>query len=619
MTSIPPPSAIEREALALTHDPILLHMLNEERVEAHSLDLSLLRRLLSFLPPHRSLAIFALSFALLEALVMAIPPFLVGKTLDLITSSSPPNLILSLGLWTAAAWALRWCIAVATSYAMQRLGLAVVHDIRCALFSHISLQDQPFFLQNPTGRLVNRTAFDTQSLSELFSDALASSSRDLLFILVLLSVMLSLNPPLALILLLSFPVLISIALLYRHIVRPPMRTMTAVMSRMNAWISEHTSGMRENHLYRCQPRRAAEFLNLTHAHQASTTLVVRGWALLRPAMLLTASTSSLLILLFGYHLTLSHTISLGVLLTFLQYADMLWRPVRDLAEKFNLIQTSLTSAERITHTLNSSPLISTLPSANPTLTINAGAISLQDVHFAYPSQPQKQVLKGISFNVKPNETIAIVGDTGAGKSTIAQLLMRFFDPTSGQVIIDGHDARDFTLDHLREGVAFVPQDVTLFASSIRDNISLGADFSDAHIWRALDAVHASPIVRRFPLLLDHILDEGGRTLSAGERQLLAFARALAFNAPILILDEATANIDSPTERLIQAALLTLTSDRTSIIIAHRLSTIRHAHQILVLRDGLIIERGDHASLLSLHGEYARLHHLHTLTSEHPSS
>lgn len=614
-SSSPQLSAIEREALAVAGDPILKHMLDEERVESQSLDTSLLRRLLKFLIPHRLFASAAVLLALMEALIMTLPPYLVGQTLDLIISASPPEPIISLGLWIAAAWGLRWFIAIATTYTMQRLGLVVVHDIRNTIFSHISLMDQAFFQQHPTGRLVNRTTFDTQALSELFSDALATSLRDLIFIAVLLSVMLSLDAPLSLILIITFPILIAIALVYRRWTRPAMRTMSAVMSRMNGWIAEHIAGMRENHLYRRQERRTAEFHNITQAYIASVTEVIRGWALLRPAMLITAAIATLLILLIGYQRTLSGAISIGILLTFIQYTEMLWRPVRDLAEKFNLIQTSLTSAERITHILDAHPSIFNLPSANPSLKISQGDIVFENIQFSYPSKPQNSILKGISFHAKPGETFALVGDTGAGKSTIAHLMMRFYDPTAGRVLLDGHDARDFLLDHLRAGTALVPQDMTLFASSIRDNITLGSDFSDDQVLAALRAVHAMPIIEKLPGGLDHILEEGGRTLSTGERQLLSFARALVFNPPILILDEATASVDSHTERQIQDALRTLTAGRTSVIIAHRLSTIRDAHQILVLRHGQIIERGTHAELLALGGEYERLHRLHTNLSQ----
>lgn len=633
---------VEQEVLDVTEDPILERMLAEERVESRWLDSTLLGRLFVYLRPHRALALGAVSLAVVEALMMTLPAYIIGLAIDRVGRShqgvresaglagvldwlgegfvamvgpmsqggAAGTLILFFGLLVLLLWVGKWMIAVTTTYTMQKLGQLVVHDLRVDVYRHITELDMNFFHHNPVGRLVNRTTFDVQSVAELFSDAFAMALRDLLFVLVLVLVMLSLDLPLAAVLIFSFPWLVGVGLLYRRYARPALRTNSAVRSRMNAWLAENLAGMRENHLYRLQPWRAVEYRALTEAHQSSITHVIRAWGMLRPGMMLVSAVSTTVVLLLGYERVVEGVVSVGVLLTFLQYTVQLWRPVRNLTEKFNLIQTALTAGERIIDVLEARAKVFDLQESDPSLTVEEGRIAFEQVRFAYPAKPTLEVLKGLDFEVAPGQTLALVGDTGAGKSTIAHLLSRFYDVTQGRVCVDGRDVREFKLRRLRQGIAIVPQDVTIFAGTLRENITLGTQVPDELIWRCIKAVRAEIIVDRFEKGLDHVMEEGGRTLSTGERQLISFARALVFNPPVLILDEATANVDTQTELLIQEALGALTKGRTSVIIAHRLSTIRDADLILVLRHGQVVERGDHASLMSLDGEYARLVHLH---------
>jgi len=623
----------EREALAVANDPILEQMLREERVESKAVDTALLMRVLRYVRPHRKIMAASVSLSVVDAILMTLPPFIIGVAIDraqqsdtrtssgvvalldnaaapFMASSDDPmrTLFLFFGVAIALIWCLRWFVCAGGQYLMHVLGQRVVHDLRRDVFTHITSMDMTYLHNNPVGRLVNRTTFDVQSLSELFTDALPEGIRDMLFVIILMVVMLSLDAPLALILIAAFPLLGIVGLIYRHLARPAMRTMTAVQSRMNAWLAENLAGMRENHLYRLGPRRRAEFEGLTTAHQRSVTHVIRAWALLRPGLMLTSAIATTIVLWVGYHRVTAGIVSVGVLLTFLQYTTRLWQPVRNLAEKLNLIQTSLTAAERINDVLDRHSKMTDGPDADPSLMVTRGEIAFRNVHFTYPSTDE-QVLRGVSFAAKSGETIALVGDTGAGKSTIAHLLSRFYDPTEGAVLIDGVETNRYTLHGLRRGIAIVPQDIVLFAGTIRENITLGAEVDDARIWDALAAVRADDVVRHLGGL-GHVLEESGRTLSAGQRQLLSFARALVANPPILLLDEATANVDSETESHIQAALATLTRGRTSVVIAHRLSTIRDASCILVLRNGQIVEQGTHDVLIKQQGEYARLVDLH---------
>lgn len=623
---------VEKEALAASRDPVLIKMLEEERIESKDVDWRLFLKLLRYLKPHTGLATVAVLLSTVESVLMTMPAYVIGVGVDSVqegarrseqifdpaleliatalselgTDDSRVTMIVAYGVILLVVWSLRWVLAIGTTYLIQMLGQRVVHDLRVDVYNHISGQGLEFFHANPVGRLVNRTTFDVQALSELFSDAFAQGFRDLLFVIVLCAVMLSLDLPLAATIMASFPLLIAVALLYRALARPSLRTMSAVQSRMNGWLAENIAGMRENQLYRREDQRRAEWRSLTNAHQASIYRVIQAWAVLRPGMMIVSAIATTAVLVMGYGRVSAGIISIGVLITFLEYTNRVWVPVRNLAEKFNVIQNALTAGERVFHVLETPRTLSDLPNANPDIRVEKGAIEFTDVTFRYP-RTSEDVLNGISFKAEPGQMVALVGNTGAGKSTIVNLISRFYDVQSGVVKVDGHDVRDFLLENLRGGIALIPQDVVIFAGTLRENITLGAEYSDAAVISALEAVSGGSILRRQAAGLDQILEEGGKTLSAGERQLISFARALLVNPPVLILDEATASVDSRTEALIQEALSRLTKGRTTIVIAHRLSTIRDADHILVLRHGEVVESGTHDSLLRHDGEYAKLY------------
>ena len=635
---------IEAAIIKATRDPILQQMLEQERIESGELDSSLLARLLGYLKPHKAEAALCVGLISVEAALMTLPAYVIGLAIDVVRDQGTERdqgasaleswtrgatswigqgieraaleleqggaLVASFAVLIMALWVARWLFAMAATYAVQRLGQRIVHDLRVSVYDHITGMDMGYFHTNPVGRLVNRATFDTQSISQFFSDALSQGLVDGLFIVFLVAMMLWLDAWLAAILLCALPLLIGIGLLYRYAARPAMRTNSAVVSRINSWMAEHINGMRENQLYNVVTRRRGEFGALTDAHQTSVTRLIQAWAMLRPAMMMVCAVATALVLWQGYERVIAGAITVGVLLTFLQYTTRLWVPVRSLAEKLTVIQTALTAAERIFDVLKTPTAMRDAPEARAELSVQRGGLRFEKVRFAYPSKPKDEVLRGIDLEVEPGQMLALVGDTGAGKSTIVHLLSRFYDVSAGRIEIDGHPIKAYTLEQLRRGIALVPQDVVIFAGTIRENITLGLEVDDERVWECARAVRADRFIERFEDGLDHVMDEAGRTMSAGERQLLSFARALVYNPPVLVLDEATANVDTETEALIQHALGRLTQGRTSVVIAHRLSTIREADQILVLRHGEVIERGDHEELLHRGGEYARLHKLH---------
>lgn len=632
----PPVSRLEAEAIAVSRDPVLAHMLAEEKVEVEGRDVQLLKRLLGYLRPHRLLATLCVLMAVAEALAMTIPPYIVGLAMDRAsgvtgrtprmfdhlldaigevalsafdrTTADTAALVTYFGVMSLLFWMIRFGVAVTTSYWVQKLSQLILHDLRVDIFAHITSMDMGFFHKNPVGRLVNRTTFDVASLSELFSDAFAQGMRDILFVLVLYGVMFSIDVKLASLLLLVVPALVLISRGYQRMVRPALRANSAVVSRMNGWLAENLAGMRENQLYRREMRRAAEYKALTDAHQTAQVGMVRPWAWVRPAMMLTSSVATAAILWLGYQRVSTGIITVGVLLTFIQYTSRLWVPIRNLTEKFNLVQQSLTSGERIMEILDERSGMTDGPGAASVPAPQRGEVRFEEVRFRYSGR-EEEVLKGITFAAEAGQMVALVGDTGAGKSTVAHLISRFYDVSGGSVQLDGRDVRSYPLAALRSSIAIVPQDVVVFAGTVRDNITLGRPVDDAAVWRCVEAVSARAIVERLGGL-DGQLDEGGRTLSTGERQLLSFARALVGNPPVLILDEATANVDTRTEMVIAEALRNLTRGRTTIAIAHRLSTIREADEILVLGQGEVVERGRHEALLASDGVYAKLYRTH---------
>lgn len=491
------------------------------------------------------------------------------------------------------------------SLILARAGQGIVRDIRNTAFQHLLTRHIAYFHRNPVGRLVTRVTNDVEAISDFFTLVLSTSVKDLLLVLGIAVLMFRMNLRLALYVMALIPILLGISLVFRRYIIVVFRKVRTRLAELNAYISETLSGIRVIKLYRKEHSSNAKFQALSNRAFQANLQAITLFSAFQPSINFLNLFAVGLILWVGGRDVLSGSMSVGTLVLFISYVQMFYAPISDLAEKYNLFQQAMAGAEKVQTLLNVQEAI---PVPHPPHRAKAvsGHIVFQNVSFGY--SPGQQVLHNISFEVPEGSVVALVGPTGAGKSSLISLILRLYDPWSGRILLDGIDLREWDPLLLRKSFALVPQDVFLFSDTIRENVRLWDDrMNDEAIWEALKTVQADSLVERYPEGLATVLAERGQTLSTGERQLLAFARALAANPRVLILDEATASIDPSTESKIQRALQTLLKGRTAIVIAHRLTTIRQAHRIIVLNQGRIVESGTHEELLALRKYYYTLY------------
>ncbi len=502
---------------------------------------------------------------------------------------------------------------------MEYAGQMVMHDLRVHLFNHIVNLSVAFFTRNPVGRLVTRVTNDIQNMHELFTSVIAFVFKDLFLLLGIAVVLISIHLKLALVSFMVIPFVLYASFHFSGQAREAYRTLRIKIAEINTRFSETIGGIKIIQLFLQEKQNYLGFKTLNHEHYLAGMRQIHVFAIFMPVIEILGATAIAVVIFYGGGGVLAGTISLGALVAFLSYMRMFFRPIRDIAEKYNILQNSMASAERIFLILDSSETIEqpvadidfhTESKLKPLKTAldKISEISMEKVFFEYVKD--EPVLKNISFSINAGETLAVVGPTGSGKTSMINLIIRFYDPTSGRVLLNGVDIKEQYIKDLRSKMALVMQDPFLFSDTIRENITLGArNFSESTFQRILQDSNCKSMVDRLPGGVNTVLSEGGSSISSGERQLISIARAFARNPELIILDEATSYIDSETEKKIQDALVKLMANRTSIIVAHRLSTAREADKIIVMNRGQIIETGNHMELMKIQGFYYRLNQL----------
>ena len=582
--------------------------IHEDELLGKAYDHRLMARLLGYLRPYRRQMVVALALILATGAVELAPPFLLKLAIDrYIVPGDLSGLPAILAVFMAALLA-AFVFRYAQNYLMQKIGQDVMYDLRSSIFAHLQRQSLSYFDRNPVGRMISRLTSDVDALNELLSSGVVSIAGDLVTLIGIAVVMLLLDWKLALIALAVLPVIYMVSQWFQKWMRRTYRDQRIRLARVNAFLQENLSGMLVLQLFNREARQAAEFDKLNKHYLAANVEALRAFALFFPIINLCYALSLALLLWYGTGAVLTGVVTLGALVAFFQYTERAFQPIRDLAEKYNIMQAAMAAAERIFVMLDE-PVTVTDPPQPVNLARVGGDIEFRHVDFAY--NPDEPVLRDVSFHIPAGSSVAIVGATGAGKTSIISLLGRFYDVQGGQILIDGVDVRSVRQQQLRRHIAVVLQDPVLFSGTIASNIRLlDESISDEQVRYAARFVNADTFIERLPDSYAHEVKERGANLSVGQRQLLAFARAIAFNPEVmLVLDEATSSVDTETEALIQDALEKLMTGRTSIIIAHRLSTIRHVDRIIVLHKGRVVEEGSHDELIARGNYYYRLYQL----------
>ncbi|EYE88329.1 multidrug ABC transporter ATPase [Fervidicella metallireducens AeB] len=492
-------------------------------------------------------------------------------------------------------------------YLISKTGQKIIFDIRQKLFRHVEDLSLSFFDSNPVGRLVTRITNDVETLNEMYTSVLLNLIKDAFLIIFILVAMFLLNVKLALITLFVIPVITAAIIIFKRYDREAYRDVRVKLARINAFLSENISGMKIVQIFAKEEKKYKEFANINREYFDASYHQLQIIAIFRPFIDLVYSLALAALLWFGGIRVINNNLTFGILFAFVSYLQKFFQPINDISEKYDILQSSMASSERIFMLLDKDERIKN-PDNPVSIETLKGEIEFKNVWFAY--KENDWVLKDVSFKINPGEKVAFVGATGAGKTSIISLISRFYDIQKGEILIDGINIKNMNKEDLRKNVATVLQDVFLFTGDIKGNIRLNNDeISDETIISAARYVNADKFIEKLPDKYDSYVNERGTTFSQGERQLIAFARAIAFNPPILVLDEATANIDTETESLIQDALEKITENRTTIIVAHRLSTIKKADKIIVLHKGKIRETGTHEELLKREGLYYNLYQL----------
>jgi ATP-binding cassette subfamily B protein len=615
--------------------------IQEEDVLGKAYDSRLMKRLLAYLRPYRAQVFLALAAIILKAVVdilgpyltkVAVDKYLANRTvshswLDRYLSDQPMTGIAQIALMYLGLLLASFLFEFTQTYIMQWAGQKVMFDLRAEIFRHLQRLHVAFYDRNPVGRLVTRVTSDVDALNEMFTAGVVSIFEDIFVLLGILAIMLKMDWRLALITFAVLPVIGYATSLFRRAVRESYRRIRIAIAKINAYLQEHITGIVVLQLFNREKRSYDEFEKINRLHMDAYKDAILAHAIYYPVVEVLSAIAIACVIWFGGNQVIRNAVSLGVLIAFIQYAQRFFRPIQDLSEKYNILQSAMASSERIFKLLDTK--VEIVSPEHPEVPQGPGRIEFDHVWFAYRTMAQAAeeaakkgekvvasvdefdwVLRDVSFTIDPGDTVAFVGHTGAGKTTIISLLLRFYDVQKGAIRIDGVDIRDMELPELRRRYGVVLQDPFLFSGTVADNIRLGSRWiADSSIEDAAEQVNVADFIRSLPGGFAEAVTERGSTLSTGQKQLISFARALAHNPKILILDEATSSVDTETEFRVRDALTRLVEGRTSIMIAHRLSTIQRANKIVVMHKGKVREIGSHQQLLAQRGIYWKLYQL----------
>jgi len=628
----------------------------DDEVAGKAYDGRLMRRLLTYLRSYKLQTTLSALSIIFKAGSDVMGPYLVKVAVDTYMSDTPPAKlswlarhlstapmtgITQIGLLYLGALLVTYLLEFLQTYTMQWTGQKIMFDMRSQIFRHLQRMSPAFFDHNPVGKLVTRVISDVDALNEMFTSGVLAIFEDVFVLAFIIIIMLRMSWPLALLAISVIPAILYVTRIFRRHVRDSYRRQRHATARINSFTQEYVSGMSIVQLFNRERRAFNDYSAVNAENKQAWTDAIFAYALYYPIVEFLSSTAIALVIWFGGDAVLRNagfpaglrhsifgTVTLGVLIAFIQYAQRFFRPIQDLSDKYNILQAAMAASERVFKLLDTEPTI--VSPASPVDGDGSGRVEFRNVWFTYQKLDDAQrariatatdedlrtyadiewILRGVSFVIEPDETAAIVGHTGAGKTTITSLMMRFYDIQRGSILVDGVDVREQDLKKLRQRFGVVLQDPFLFSGTISDNIRLGSTWiTDERLERACDEVNVGDFIRTLPLKFAEPVRERGATLSTGQKQLISFARALAHDPGILILDEATSSVDTETELRVRLALSRMITGRTSILIAHRLSTIQRADTILVMHKGQLRERGTHQQLLTHRGLYWKLYQL----------
>lgn len=582
---------------------------HEEEALGKVYDARIMRRVWKYVRPHRSLVLLSLALLLLVSAVQLAQPYLIKLAIDGPIASGEPAGLLPIVAGFAVLLLLELGLRFGQIYYLEKTGQSVVHDLRVQVYRHLQSLHSSYFDRNPVGRLVTRVTTDVESLAEIFSSGVVTLVGDTVKLVGIVAILFWMDVRLAVLTVTVLPLLGFFAFFFRIRIRDTFRKVRARIARINAYLQEILTGMAVVQLFQRERTNDEEFEQINRSHRDADLASVRYDSIFSSVIELVGTLVIAMIIWYGGGRVLLGAVTFGTLVAFLEYAQKFFGPIRELGSYYSVMQSAMASSERLFALLDTRPEISS-PAEPRRLPRDAeGEVAFEDVRFGYQGGPT--VLDGLSFHLRRGEKVAVVGSTGAGKTTIVKLLIRLYDPGSGRILIDGVDIREMDLIELRKRVGVVLQDHFLFMGTVAANIGLGdPGIPRERIEAAARAVRAHDFISVLPQGYDDEVRERGGNFSVGQKQLLSFARALAFDPPVLVLDEATASVDSRTEMRIQKALSTLMAGRASLVIAHRLSTIRNADRILVLHKGAVREQGTHDELVARSGGvYETLHRL----------